>query len=77
MTAVPVVGAMPKDDGTGNLSQSGGNSDGTVEHLVAPPPGPLLADIICGRRDAAQKHCRLVAMLTTTMTAQMTMVGYK
>jgi hypothetical protein len=55
---------------------TGGDSDGTAECLVGSPPGPSLADIIRGRRDAAQKRCRLAAMSTTT-TVQMTKGGSK
>jgi hypothetical protein len=41
--------------------------------LLALLPGPLLADIIHGRRDAAWKCCHLAAMLlmTTTMMQMM------
>jgi hypothetical protein len=40
-----------------------------------PPPGLLLADIICGRRDAAWKLYHLSAMLSMTTTmVQMTTV---
>jgi hypothetical protein len=40
--------------------------------LLAPPlPMLLLADIFHGRREAAWKHCRLAAMLTSTTTVQM------
>jgi hypothetical protein len=55
---------MPKDDGTRTLSQSGGNGNGTAERLVCSPPGLLLADIIRGRREAAQKRCCLATMST-------------
>ena len=63
---------MPKDDGNGTSSQSGGDGDGTAERLVGSLPCPLLADIIHGRRDAARKRCFLAAMLTPTrMTVRM------
>ncbi len=71
---------MPKDDRTGTWLCSGGNSNGTAERLVGSPPGPSLADIIRGRRDAARKRCRLAAMSTTmmtTMTVRMTTGGSK
>ncbi len=59
---------MPKDDGNGTSSQSGGNGDGMAERLVGSVPCLLLADIIRGRRDAARKRCFLAAMLTPTRT---------
>ncbi len=70
MTAVAVGGTTQKDDGTRTTSWLGGNGDCTTEHLVLPPPPPSLADI-----NAAQKRCRLTAMLTTTTTVRMTMGG--
>ncbi len=77
MTAVAVGGAMPKDDGARTLLQLGSDGDGTRERLVGSLPSPLLANIICGRRDAAQKRCRLAAMPTKTMTVQMMSGGSK
>ncbi len=78
MTAVAMEGAMPKNNGTGTSSQSGGNGDGTAERLIGSPPGPSLADIIGGRRDAAQKCCHLAAMLMPpTTTVQMKTGGSK
>jgi hypothetical protein len=70
---------MLKDDGTGTLSRSGGNGDGTAKHLVGSLPSSWLADIIRGRRDAVWKCCRLVAMSSTTMTTtvRMTTGGFK
>ena len=68
MTAVAMGGVMPKDDGTGTSLRSGGNGDGMAERLVGSPSGPLLADIIRGRRDAAWKHCHLAAMSMPTTT---------
>jgi hypothetical protein len=59
---------MPKDDGNGTSSQSGGDGDSTAERLVGSLPCPLLADIIRGRRDAARKRYFLAAMLTPTRT---------
>ncbi len=59
---------MPKDDGNGTSSRSGGNGDGTAERLVGSLPCPSLANIIRGRRDAAQKCCFLAAMSTLMRT---------
>jgi hypothetical protein len=76
--AVAMGGATPKDDGTGSLSQSGGNGDGDAERLVgSPPPMLLLADIFRGRREAAWKRCCLAAMSTMTMMVQMMTGGSK
>jgi hypothetical protein len=66
---------MPKDNGTGALLQLGGNGDDTAECLVGSPPGPLLADIIYGRRDAARKHCHLAAMSATMKKTVQMMTG--
>ncbi len=74
-TAVAMGGAMPKDEGSGTLLQSGRDGDGTAECLVAPPPGPLLADIIRGRRDAAWKCCHLSAMSLSMMMTVKKMTG--
>jgi hypothetical protein len=75
-TAVAMGGSMPKDDGTRISSRSGGDGNSTAERLVGPPPGPLLANIIRGRRDAAQKCCHLAAMLMPpTTTVRMKMGG--
>jgi hypothetical protein len=69
---------MLKDDGTGISLQLGGNGDGAAERLVGSHPGPLLANIICGRRDAARKPCGFAAMSTpTTTTVQMKPGGSK
>ncbi len=59
---------MQKDNGTRTSLQLGGNVDCTGKGLVGSPPCPSLADIIRGRRDAAQKRCCLAAISTTTMT---------
>ncbi len=59
---------MPKDDGNGTSSRSGGDGDGTAERLVGSLPCPLLADIIRWRRDVARKRCFLAAMSTPMRT---------
>ncbi len=69
---------MPKDDGNGTSSQSGGDGDGAAEHLIGSLPCPSLADIIRGRRDAARKHCFLAVMSTPTRTTvRMKTGGYE
>jgi hypothetical protein len=48
---------MPKDDGTGTSSQSGGNGDGTAERPVPPQP-------VVGRHHLQEEGCGSETLLS-------------